>query len=58
MTTLSLSQIEERVRKNTIRYNDVIDSFIREANKRKKNTGRVRPKHPTEAKILSLFKKT
>jgi hypothetical protein len=57
MTTLTLSQIEERVRKNTIRYNNTIESFIREVNGSKKNKGRVRPKHPTEAKILSLFKK-
>lgn len=57
MTTLSLSQIEERVRKNTTKYNSVIESFVKEMNKSKRNKGRVRPKHPTEAKILSMFKK-
>ncbi|WEG18496.1 hypothetical protein PQ478_08440 [Alkalihalophilus pseudofirmus] len=55
MKRIPLNQIEDRVRKNNIKYADAISRFQSETKKRNLISGRVRPKHPTEANILSSF---
>ncbi|PWE74350.1 hypothetical protein B1R38_06080 [Bacillus cereus] len=57
MSTLTLREIEGRVRNNSIIRENLIESFERKLKKRNLNKGRVRPKHPTESRILSLFLK-
>lgn len=55
MNTLTLNQIESRVKANSSSRNDMINKFSSNIKKKNLNKGRVRPKNPTEANILSLF---
>lgn len=57
MTTLTLNQIETRAKSNSSRMQSNINSFENQLKQRNLKKGRVRPKDPTEAKILSFFKR-
>jgi hypothetical protein len=57
MTTLTLGELETSVRQNNIKYRDVLGRFESKAKAKDNKKGRVRPKHPTEAKILAMFSK-
>lgn len=55
MNTLTLNQIESRVKANSSSRSNMIKKFSSNIQKKNLNKGRVRPKDPTEAKILSMF---
>ncbi|MED1599769.1 hypothetical protein [Alkalihalophilus marmarensis] len=55
MTTMTLSQIESRVKNNNQKYKTAISNFQEKTRNSDLRKGRVRPKHPTEAKLLSMF---
>lgn len=55
MTTITLGEIETRVRTNSVARNNIIGEFTDNVKGKKLNKGRIRPKHPTESKILSMF---
>lgn len=55
MITLTLKDIENRVAKNYIQNKNVADQVINQIKGRKLKQGRLRPKNPTEAKILARF---
>ncbi|MDE3838726.1 hypothetical protein C0966_04940 [Bacillus methanolicus] len=57
MTTLTLGEIETRVKRNSSARKQTIDNFTSKIKKKNLNKGRVRPKDPIEAKILSMFSK-
>lgn len=57
MTTLTLNQIEGRVKNNMKKNKSAIERFENSLRKSNLRKGRVRPKDPTEAKILSMFNK-
>ncbi|MCM3760734.1 hypothetical protein M3212_08025 [Alkalihalobacillus oceani] len=57
LTTIRLKDLETRVKKNNKKYKKAISSFQEETKSKGMIAGRVRPKHPTEAKILSMFQK-
>ncbi|WGG47666.1 hypothetical protein [Rossellomorea sp. DA94] len=57
MTTMTLAELETSVRSNNRKYRDVLTKFEKKAKSKNTVKGRVRPKHPTEAKILSMFSK-
>ncbi|MFS0646836.1 hypothetical protein [Siminovitchia sp. 179-K 8D1 HS] len=55
MTAITLKEIETRVARNTNRYQDVIRQVTLDIRRQNLKRGRVRPKDPTEAKILARF---
>ena len=57
MTTVTLKDLEKKVLKNNELYKDTVARFSKETEKSNMKKGRVRPKDPTEAKILSMFNK-
>lgn len=57
MTTITLNELEKRVKRNNRIYEAKIESFQKKTVDKRMKTGRVRPKHPTEARILSMFGK-
>jgi len=57
MKKIKLKDLEARVRKDSKKKDELIAQFKVEIAKRKLKKGRVRPKDPTEAKILSSFSK-
>lgn len=57
LVTVTLKQIENRVKKNNSLYGNAIDSFVDKSKKKGLKKGRARPKDPTEVKILSRFKR-
>ncbi|WP_157360414.1 hypothetical protein [Virgibacillus halodenitrificans] len=58
MTTLTLNDIESRVAKNSIQYRDTNKQIISQIKSKKLNQDRVRPKNPTEEKILATFSRS
>lgn len=56
MKTIKLKDLEERVRKDSEKKDKLIAQFKIEIAKRNFKKGRIRPKNPTEVKILSSFK--
>lgn len=55
MKTLTLKEIEERVAQNSKQLSHTINSVTRKVKSQNLKQGRVRPKDPTEAKILEKF---
>lgn len=55
--TMTLAELESSVRKSNSKYSNVLSKFEQKARAKNNKKGRVRPKHPTEAKILSMFSK-
>ncbi|WP_162985675.1 hypothetical protein [Virgibacillus halodenitrificans] len=58
MKTLTLNDIESRVVKNSIQYNDTNKQIISQIKSKNLNQGRVRPKNSTEEKILAKFSRS
>ncbi|KZR57552.1 hypothetical protein [Pseudobacillus badius] len=56
LVKVRLQEIEERVKRNMKKYEKQIEAFEKELDQSEWNCGRMRPKDPTEAKILSRFK--
>ncbi|HLQ72635.1 MAG TPA: hypothetical protein VK125_00255 [Bacillota bacterium] len=56
MQTLTLKDIQKRVLKNTRKNEKATKKIIYNIRKKNLNKGRMRPKHPTEARILARFK--
>lgn len=56
MKTIKLKDLEERVRKDSEKKDKLIAQFKIEIAKRNCKKRRIRPKDPTEAKMLSSFK--
>ncbi|WP_218970406.1 hypothetical protein [Cytobacillus gottheilii] len=54
---MTLAELESSVRSNNAKYGSVLSKFEKTAKSKNTVKGRVRPKHPTEAKILSMFSK-
>ncbi|MGZ9869903.1 hypothetical protein ACU3L3_15955 [Priestia endophytica] len=57
MTTITLKEIERRVNSDSQKKDAIIRKFESKLSTRNRIQGRVRPKHPTEARILSSFKR-
>lgn len=57
MNTLTLKEIENRVNQNSKQYQNVVNRITTQIQSQNLNRGRVRPKNPTEAKILARFKR-
>lgn len=57
MATISLKNLEKRIKNTKSRNADKIKAFESKLEKRNLRSGRVRPKDPTEAKILERFKR-
>lgn len=55
MITLTLNEIESRVKANSSSRSEIINKFTSNIKKKNLNKGRVSPKDRTEAKILSMF---
>jgi len=55
MKTLTLKEIEERVAQNSKQLSHTIDTVTRKIESQNLKQRRVRPKHPTEARILEKF---
>lgn len=55
MATLTLKEIETRVIRNANQYQLVTNQVTSRIQSQTLNRGRVRPKDPTEAKILARF---
>lgn len=55
MTTLKLKELESNVKSNYAKRRQIIDNFEAKTMRSNMQKGRVRPKHPTEVKILSMF---
>ncbi|MDQ0162528.1 hypothetical protein [Aeribacillus alveayuensis] len=55
MNTLTLKEIEKRALQNRKKYEHVVNKVISKIENQNLNRGRVRPKDPTEAKILARF---
>ncbi|MGG6449176.1 hypothetical protein [Pseudobacillus badius] len=56
MITANLKDIEKQVIRNSSKFQKQIEAFEKKADNSGWNRGRLRPKHPTEARILSRFK--
>lgn len=56
MITVNLRDIEKQVISNSSKFQKQIEAFEKRADNSDWNKGRMRPKHPTEAKILNNFK--
>lgn len=54
---MSLKELKSKIAQNTIMNEELISSFESNLKKRNLKQGRVRPKDPTEEKILALFDK-
>ncbi|MBP1934825.1 hypothetical protein [Ammoniphilus resinae] len=57
MATLSLRDLESSIRANSLKRKSIIHRFEQTVLESDLQKGRIRPKHPTEAKILSMFSK-
>ncbi|MFP3846957.1 hypothetical protein SFC65_27250 [Priestia filamentosa] len=57
MPTITLKEIERRVNSDGEKKDAIIRNFENKLGTRNRIQGRVRPKHPTEARILSSFKR-
>ncbi|CEE00760.1 MULTISPECIES: hypothetical protein [Bacillaceae] len=57
MNTVKLRDIELRVEKNSRTYLETSNRVLSEIQKKNLRRGRVRPKDPTESKILARFSK-
>ena len=57
MITLPLKDIEKRVAQNSKQFNKKISQVTAQIQNKNLNRGRIRPKDPTEAKILNSFKR-
>ncbi|MEK4031185.1 MULTISPECIES: hypothetical protein [Bacillaceae] len=56
MITANLKDIEQQVISNSLKFQKQIEAFEKRIDNSGWNKGRLRPKHPTEARILSRFK--
>ncbi|MFC7801260.1 hypothetical protein ACFTRE_21800 [Bacillus subtilis] len=57
MTTLALTDVKNRIKRNTQRNINAIKTFYELLEKRELNEGRMRKRNPVEAKILAGFSK-
>jgi len=57
MPTITLKEIEQRVNSESQKKDAIIRNFEDKLKLKNRIQGRVRPKHPTEARILSSFKR-
>ncbi|MGG6447674.1 hypothetical protein [Pseudobacillus badius] len=57
MITVNLRDIEKQVISNSSKFQKQIEAFEKRVDNSNWNKGRLRPKHPTETKILSKFKR-
>lgn len=55
MTTLTLKELESRVTQNSKQYKTTVDQVTSQIKKQDLKQGRVRPRNPIEARILSRF---
>ncbi|WP_339217001.1 hypothetical protein [Ornithinibacillus sp. FSL M8-0202] len=55
MTTLTLSDLETRVRENKTKFQATVNRVTAKIKSQNLNQGRIRPKDPTESKILDRF---
>ncbi len=56
MNTLTLKDLESRVLRNSNQYKKTVNRITTQIKRQNLNRGRIRPKNPTEAKILAKFK--
>ena len=56
MKEVKLSEIQERVRRNSEKNRDKIELFKKELENKDLKKGRVRPRHPDEQKVLNMLK--
>lgn len=57
MQTLQLSDLQQTITRNRSYYQEVIANFDNELNQMNINKKRMRPKDPTEKRILLSFKR-
>lgn len=57
MNTLTLDEIENRVKKNSIAKDKAISEFEKVIQTRNLKKGRIRSKNPVEERILASFKR-
>ncbi|EKN68082.1 hypothetical protein P9E76_15515 [Schinkia azotoformans] len=57
MITLKLKDLENSIKENNSKREHIIKKFEEKTKQSSTVKGRVRPKHPTESKILSMFSK-
>jgi hypothetical protein len=55
MPTITLKQLEKRIQTNAKQSEEVVERVAMNIRSRNLTGGRVRPKHPTEEKILARF---